>query len=120
MMMIKHRLLMSISTVKCFMSKKKNSPWLKSVLSRSYVAGSKYVALFLRHNDIALLCFILRCLQLHPQNTYSKKHLSLYLRLVSSNKEEIRAKFKFWMLDVKQAKVTNIVMGKLMCTLCIV
>lgn len=49
------------------------------------------------------------CLKLHPQgqNTDSKEHLSLFLRLVSSNRKEVCAKYKFWLVNVKQAK-TNI------------
>lgn len=51
---------------------------------------------------IWLFCF--RCLRVNPKglDEESKDYLSLYLLLVSCNKNEVRAKFKFSILNAKR------------------
>ena len=63
---------------------------------------------------ILLLCFLnmglifnyccFRCLRVNPKglDEESKDYLSLYLLLVSCNKSEVRAKFKFSILNAKR------------------
>jgi len=55
-------------------------------------------------NTVTLLAFILRCLRVNPKglDEESKEYLSLYLLLVSCNKTEVRAKFKFSILNAKR------------------
>ena len=47
---------------------------------------------------------VLRCLRVNPKglDEESKDYLSLYLLLVSCNKSEVRAKFKFSILNTKR------------------
>lgn len=47
---------------------------------------------------------IYRCLRVNPKglDEESKDYLSLYLLLVSCNKSEVRAKFKFSILNAKR------------------
>lgn len=49
-------------------------------------------------------CFFQRCLRVNPKglDEESKDYLSLYLLLVSCNKSEVRAKFKFSILNAKR------------------
>jgi len=49
-------------------------------------------------------CVIFRCLRVNPKglDEESKDYLSLYLLLVSCNKTEVRAKFKFSILNAKR------------------
>ena len=60
------------------------------------------------------LCFIFssRCLRVNPKglDEESKDYLSLYLLLVSCNKSEVRAKFKFSILNAKREETKA--MGK--------
>lgn len=53
---------------------------------------------------ILLLCFLPRCLRVNPKglDDESKDYLSLYLLLVSCPKSEVRAKFKFSLLNAKR------------------
>ena len=48
--------------------------------------------------------FVCRCLRVNPKglDEESKDYLSLYLLLVSCNKSEVRAKFKFSILNAKR------------------
>lgn len=48
--------------------------------------------------------YFLRCLRVNPKglDEESKDYLSLYLLLVSCNKSEVRAKFKFSILNAKR------------------
>lgn len=48
-------------------------------------------------------CFLVRCLRVNPKglDEESKDYLSLYLLLVSCPKSEVRAKFKFSILNAK-------------------
>lgn len=50
-----------------------------------------------------LICSLLRCLRVNPKglDEESKDYLSLYLLLVSCPKAEVRAKFKFSILNAK-------------------
>lgn len=50
------------------------------------------------------LFFDFRCLRVNPKglDEESKDYLSLYLLLVSCNKSEVRAKFKFSILNAKR------------------
>ncbi len=50
------------------------------------------------------LCRHARCLRVNPKglDEESKDYLSLYLLLVSCNKSEVRAKFKFSILNAKR------------------
>ena len=51
------------------------------------------------------LCFVFRrCLRMNPKglDEESKDYLSLYLLLLSCNKSEVRAKFKFSILNAKR------------------
>ena len=59
---------------------------------------------------INLLCC--RCLRVNPKglDEESKDYLSLYLLLVSCNKSEVRAKFKFSILNAKREETKA--MGK--------
>lgn len=52
---------------------------------------------------ITKICFV-RCLRVNPKglDEESKDYLSLYLLLVSCNKNEVRAKFKFSILNAKR------------------
>ena len=47
---------------------------------------------------------VFRCLRVNPKglDEESKDYLSLYLLLVSCNKSEVRAKFKFSILNTKR------------------
>lgn len=65
------------------------------------------------HNIHDMLLFLLiffflflsgRCLRVNPKglDEESKDYLSLYLLLVSCNKSEVRAKFKFSILNAKR------------------
>ena len=56
-------------------------------------------------------CFF-RCLRVNPKglDEESKDYLSLYLLLVSCNKSEVRAKFKFSILNAKREETKA--MGK--------
>ena len=58
------------------------------------------------------MCFISRCLRVNPKglDEESKDYLSLYLLLVSCNKSEVRAKFKFSILNAKREETKA--MGK--------
>lgn len=51
-----------------------------------------------------LYLLICRCLRVNPKglDEESKDYLSLYLLLVSCNKSEVRAKFKFSILNAKR------------------
>ena len=55
-----------------------------------------------------------RCLRVNPKglDEESKDYLSLYLLLVSCNKSEVRAKFKFSILNAKREETKA--MGKLL------
>lgn len=59
---------------------------------------------------------IFRCLRVNPKglDEESKDYLSLYLLLVSCNKSEVRAKFKFSILNAKREETKA--MGKSVCT----
>lgn len=59
----------------------------------------------------SLNCFF-RCLRVNPKglDEESKDYLSLYLLLVSCNKSEVRAKFKFSILNAKREETKA--MGK--------
>lgn len=59
-----------------------------------------------------LYFFFLRCLRVNPKglDEESKDYLSLYLLLVSCNKSEVRAKFKFSILNAKREETKA--MGK--------
>lgn len=48
--------------------------------------------------------YLFRCLRVNPKglDEESKDYLSLYLLLVSCNKSEVRAKFKFSILNAKR------------------
>ena len=50
------------------------------------------------------MCYPIRCLRVNPKglDEESKDYLSLYLLLVSCNKSEVRAKFKFSILNAKR------------------
>lgn len=50
------------------------------------------------------MCFLSRCLRVNPKglDDESKDYLSLYLLLVSCPKSEVRAKFKFSLLNAKR------------------
>lgn len=50
------------------------------------------------------ILFVDRCLRVNPKglDEESKDYLSLYLLLVSCNKTEVRAKFKFSILNAKR------------------
>lgn len=54
--------------------------------------------------NFILLTFFCRCLRVNPKglDEESKDYLSLYLLLVSCNKSEVRAKFKFSILNAKR------------------
>ena len=54
--------------------------------------------------DDQLLLDFYRCLRINPKglDEESKEYLSLYLLLVSTNKSEVRAKFKFSILNSKR------------------
>lgn len=56
------------------------------------------------YNRIVMLIFVQRCLRVNPKglDEESKDYLSLYLLLVSCNKSEVRAKFKFSILNAKR------------------
>jgi hypothetical protein len=56
-----------------------------------------------------------RCLRVNPKglDEESKDYLSLYLLLVSCNKSEVRAKFKFSILNAKREETKA--MGKIIC-----
>jgi len=60
----------------------------------------------------SLFFFFLRCLRVNPKglDEESKDYLSLYLLLVSCNKSEVRAKFKFSILNAKREETKA--MGK--------
>ena len=51
-----------------------------------------------------MLIFIDRCLRVNPKglDEESKEYLSLYLLLSASNKAEVKAKFKFAILNAKR------------------
>ncbi len=57
--------------------------------------------------------YSLRCLRVNPKglDEESKDYLSLYLLLVSCNKSEVRAKFKFSILNAKREETKA--MGKI-------
>ena len=50
------------------------------------------------------LSFFFRCLRINPKglDEESKDYLSLYLLLLACNKSEVRAKFKFSILNAKR------------------
>lgn len=52
----------------------------------------------------SLCCLFTRCLRVNPKglDDESKDYLSLYLLLVSCPKSEVRAKFKFSLLNAKR------------------
>ena len=52
----------------------------------------------------SVICFPARCLRVNPKglDDESKDYLSLYLLLVSCPKSEVRAKFKFSLLNAKR------------------
>lgn len=56
--------------------------------------------------------FHFRCLRVNPKglDEESKEYLSLYLLLVSCNKNEVRAKFKFSILNARREETKA--MGK--------
>ena len=60
-----------------------------------------------------LLCY--RCLRVNPKglDEESKDYLSLYLLLVACNKQEVRAKFKFSILNAKREETKA--MGEYSC-----
>ena len=62
------------------------------------------------YEKIFVSCF--RCLRVNPKglDEESKDYLSLYLLLVSCNKSEVRAKFKFSILNAKREETKA--MGK--------
>lgn len=64
-----------------------------------------------------MLYNVFRCLRVNPKglDEESKDYLSLYLLLVSCNKTEVRAKFKFSILNAKREETKA--MGKLLNTL---
>lgn len=51
-----------------------------------------------------VICLLARCLRVNPKglDDESKDYLSLYLLLVSCPKSEVRAKFKFSLLNAKR------------------
>lgn len=53
---------------------------------------------------LTLYLLFFRCLRVNPKglDEESKDYLSLYLLLVSCNKSEVRAKFKFSILNAKR------------------
>ena len=59
-----------------------------------------------------LLWFFFRCLRVNPRglDEESKDYLSLYLLLLSCNKSEVRAKFKFSILNANREETKA--MGK--------
>lgn len=58
--------------------------------------------------------YLFRCLRVNPKglDEESKDYLSLYLLLVSCNKSEVRAKFKFSILNAKREETKA--MGELL------
>jgi len=60
-----------------------------------------------------------RCLRVNPKglDEESKDYLSLYLLLVSCNKSEVRAKFKFSILNTKREETKA--MGQLNVSVCL-
>ena len=62
--------------------------------------------------DSLQISFLKRCLRVNPKglDEESKDYLSLYLLLVSCNKSEVRAKFKFSILNAKREETKA--MGK--------
>ena len=58
----------------------------------------QWANLYEKHNPFS------RCLRVNPKglDEESKDYLSLYLLLVSCNKSEVRAKFKFSILNAKR------------------
>lgn len=54
--------------------------------------------------DADIICLPARCLRVNPKglDDESKDYLSLYLLLVSCPKSEVRAKFKFSLLNAKR------------------
>ncbi len=68
----------------------------------------------LREVDIYIF-LACRCLRVNPKglDEESKDYLSLYLLLVSCNKSEVRAKFKFSILNAKREETKA--MGKWQC-----
>lgn len=73
-----------------------------------------YFALWLKLSAyLCLVIFCFRCLRVNPKglDEESKDYLSLYLLLVSCNKSEVRAKFKFSILNAKREETKA--MGKL-------
>lgn len=73
----------------------------------------KSVPVFKKRN--CTLIFNFRCLRVNPKglDEESKDYLSLYLLLVACNKSEVRAKFKFSILNAKREETKA--MGKLWC-----
>lgn len=61
-----------------------------------------------------ILCLLTRCLRVNPKglDDESKDYLSLYLLLVSCPKSEVRAKFKFSLLNAKREETKA--MGELL------
>lgn len=62
-------------------------------------------------------CVPFRCLRVNPKglDDESKDYLSLYLLLVSCPKSEVRAKFKFSLLNAKREETKAMGKGILMC-----
>ena len=62
-----------------------------------------------------LLRFSARCLRVNPKglDDESKDYLSLYLLLVSCPKSEVRAKFKFSLLNAKREETKAMGKGSL-------
>ena len=62
---------------------------------------------------------VCRCLRVNPKglDEESKDYLSLYLLLVSCNKSEVRAKFKFSILNAKREETKA--MGKWETSVCV-
>lgn len=64
------------------------------------------------NSRVKLMVIASRCLRVNPKglDEESKDYLSLYLLLVSCNKSEVRAKFKFSILNAKREETKA--MGK--------
>lgn len=73
---------------------------------------SSYYRLFHHFSDVLHCLFSARCLRVNPKglDDESKDYLSLYLLLVSCPKSEVRAKFKFSLLNAKREETKA--MGK--------
>ena len=71
-----------------------------------FLVFSFHCVLFTRYKKVVALlcCYVGRCLRVNPKglDEESKDYLSLYLLLVQCPKQEVRAKFKFSILNAKR------------------